>query len=95
MGERVGHRPQPPPPPPRLEKLIKMFCYIGGLFATFSSHVGLFATFFSAVGDPFTIWGLFAIFYSMAGAFFWACPPPTKIFAGANGRGQGGLAHPP
>ena len=65
---RVGRRPPP------LTKIKKFFCYIGGLFATFSSY-----------GCLFTMWGLFCYFLLYGGGLFWPCPPPpTKISAGGH-----------
>ena len=90
-GARVGRRP---PPPPKK----KIWGYIGGLFATFSSYGGLFATFSSYGGLSATFshfGGLFATFYIMVEAFFWACPPPprlTKVSAGAHDYKEGSRA---
>ena len=89
-GARVGRRP--PPPPSSI--FLYFFCYIGGLFATFSSYVGLFATFFSFFGTFSPCGGLFATFYFMVGAFFGLSPPPlpTKISAGAHDCKEGSRA---
>ena len=77
-------RPSPPPPPRK-----KFFGgYIGGLFATFSLYGGLFATFFS-------FWVPFGYFLFHGVGLFWACPPPTKISAGAHDCMEGSRACSP
>ena len=58
-------------------KIKKVFGYMGGLLATFSSYGGLFATFFSFFGAFLLLftswWGPFS--------FLGLPPPPTKISA--------------
>ena len=66
-GARVGRRPSPPP-----QKYKKYFWAILGAFMLRFSHLGAF----SPCG------GLFATFYFMGEAFFWACPPPYENFCG-------------
>ena len=85
---KVGRRPPP------FEKK-KILGSIGRLFATFSSYGGLFATFFSFLGAFSPCGDLFATFYFMVGASFWACPPPTKISAGAHDCKEGSRACSP
>ena len=49
----------------------KIFCYMGDLFATF---------FFLWRMGGLSIWGPFAIFFSLCGFFFGLAPPPHRIF---------------
>ena len=83
---RVGRRP-----PPSKKNLGS----IGGLFATFSSYGGHFATFFSFLVAFSPCGDHFATFYFMVGTSFWACPPPTKISAGAHDCKEGSRACSP
>ena len=80
-----GGKSRPSLPPPQKKKLKKVF----GLY-----------------WGPFFIWGplcyvflisggLFATFYFMVGVFFWACPPPAKISAGAHDCKEGSRACSP
>ena len=69
------------PSPPR-EIPPNYFCYIGGIFATFSSHGGLIVTFF-------LLWGLFhhvgpflLLFTPCLGPFLGLPPPPYKNVCG-------------
>ena len=41
------------------------------------------------------MWGPFCYFLLHGGGFFWACPPPTKIFAGAHDCKEGSRACSP
>ena len=87
-GARVGRCPPPP-----LENKIKILG-LYWLFATFSLYGGLFATFFSFWG-PFHHVGPFRYFLVHGGGLFWACPPPTKISAGAHDCKEGSRACSP
>ena len=82
---RVGRRP---PPPLKIKKVSWLYW---GPFATFSSYGSLFATFFSFCG-PFHHVGAFLLH---GGGLFWACPPPTKISAGAHDCKEGSRACSP
>ena len=78
-GARVGRRPSPP-----LSKIKKKFFWLYlGPFCYFFFIWGPFCYVFLIFG------GLFATFYFMVGAFFGACPPPTKISAGAHDCKEG------
>ena len=87
MGARSGGgggKSRPSPPPPKF-----FFCYIGGLFATFSSYGGLFATFFS-------FWVPFGYFLFHGVGLFLGLPPlPTKLSAGAHDCKEGSRACSP
>ena len=74
---RVGRRP-----PPLEHK--KVFWLYWGPFCYFFFIWGPFCYVFLLFGSFSSCGSLFATFYFMVGASFWACPPPpTKISAGA------------
>ena len=82
---RDKSRPSPPPPHPAKNKK-KVFGYIGGLLATFSSYGDLFATFFSFLGA-------FLLLFTSCWPFFGlAPPPPYENFCGAHDYKEGSRA---
>ena len=72
-GARVGR-------PPPLKNKNKVFWLYWGPFCYFFFICGPFCYVFLILG-AFSPWGgLFATFYFMVGAFFWACPPLLRKF---------------
>ena len=88
-GARVGRRP------PTLENKKTYFWAILGAFLLLFLHMGAFLLRFSHFGGLFTMWGPFRYFLVHGGGFFWACPPPTKISAGAHDCKEGSRACSP
>ena len=87
-GARVGRRP-----PPRKKEV---FCLYWGPFCYFFFIWGPFCYVFLILGAFSLCGGLFATFYFMVEAFFWACPPPpTQISAGAHDCKEGSRACSP
>ena len=88
-GARVGRRPPPP-------SKKRSFLSILGAFLLFFFIWGPFCYVFLILGAFSPCGGLFATFYFMVEAFFWACPPPpTKISAGAHDCKEGSRACSP
>ena len=87
-GARVGRRP-----PPLKKKNLTILVAFLLLFL----HMGAFLLymFSSFLGAISPCGGLFATFYFMVGAFFWACPLPTKISADAHDCKEGSRACSP
>ena len=84
MGARRGEgESRPSPPPPSLEK---SFWAILGAFLLVFLHMGAFLLRFSY------FWGAFCYLLLHGGGLFWACPPPTKISAGAHDCKEGSRA---
>ena len=87
---RVGRRPPPPP-----KKTENFFWLYWGPFCYFLFIWGPFCYVFLILGAFSQCGGLLLLFTSWCSGLFWACPPPTKISAGAHDCKEGSRACSP